>query len=155
MNGFERPPLRVNRNFFYESENIFKLLEIALGICCAIFNAQCFPNDVVLRCTYTMHSVTQLFSVVCVNAFFLVTTTALVLCNLFGVVDSYYKFNFPVVERRVYLLTVIMYIVSLIMVIAAISQSRFVSAWVFPLIFTALTTVTYVYDLIRKYDGSP
>ncbi|EYB96289.1 hypothetical protein Y032_0151g2797 [Ancylostoma ceylanicum] len=65
-----------------------------------------------------MHSVTQLFSIVCVNAFFLIVTTVLALCNLCGITDSFYKFNFPII------------------------------------VFTTLTTVTYAYDLICKYDGS-
>ncbi|KHJ95664.1 hypothetical protein OESDEN_04385 [Oesophagostomum dentatum] len=125
-----------------------------LGLCCAILNGLCFPNEVVLKCTNTIHSVTQLFSIICVNSFFLVVTIILALCNLCGVMDSFYKFNFPVIERKIYLLTIFMYIVSLIMVAAAISGSTFIFAWFLPLVFTLLTTITYTYDLTCRSDGS-
>ncbi|KAK6759971.1 hypothetical protein RB195_021493 [Necator americanus] len=154
MNNFERPPLQWNRNFLYERENVFKLVEIVLGSCCVMMNSLCYPNDVVLTCTNMMHSVTQLFSIVCVNVFFLIVTFVLALCNLCGITDSFYKFNFPVIEKKVYMLAVFMYLVSFIMVGSAFMVSTFVVYWFLPLVFTILTTVAYIYDLIYKHDGS-
>ncbi|ETN79277.1 hypothetical protein NECAME_02703 [Necator americanus] len=41
MNNFERPPLQWNRNFLYERENVFKLVEIVFGVTKKILTEQC------------------------------------------------------------------------------------------------------------------
>ncbi|CAJ0582739.1 unnamed protein product, partial [Mesorhabditis spiculigera] len=149
------PPLMVNRGFFEEKRNVIRVCQIVVGIYCALANAYCFPNDLFRECSHLYHSFPQVFSIVCVNVFFCVLTTVMVIFDVFGVSQAYYKYNFHLMERLFSTLAAAVYCISALFLLMALFQSTFVIQWLFTLMGTALNTALYIYDAVDRFKNDP
>ncbi|CAI4225684.1 unnamed protein product [Auanema sp. JU1783] len=150
---YSGPPIRFNRGFWDDKLNRLKLAQIFLGIAAAIFNSYCFPNSLWGFCTYRIHTFPQIFSILCVNIFFIVISSLLAFCNLLGIMDSYYKYNFPLLEKFLTTLATVMYSISSVLVFVALLTSPFIASWLLPLFFTLWTTAAYGWDSKQRWDA--
>jgi uncharacterized membrane protein YkgB len=145
------PPLRLDKSFLYDTTNRRKLIQLIFGVVALIVTLNCFPNTTFPFCTNRIHEFSQLFNIVCVNAFFFVVTALLTLAHLFSMPDAYYHYNFPLLEKFFCTLAAGMYAIAVCVVLAAIARSQFAFAWMLDLTATSAVFVVYLIDCLSRW----
>uniref|UniRef100_A0A8R1HTI9 Uncharacterized protein n=1 Tax=Caenorhabditis japonica TaxID=281687 RepID=A0A8R1HTI9_CAEJA len=144
------PPLMLNRAFFERKENLLKILQLILGFINIFTNYWCYPNQHFLYCGERYFTSAQVFQLVVFNGFCLCLTFSLIIANIAGVYDAYYKTNPYVLERYLIYLQTFLYTVAYITLVVDFESNPYAKAFAIPLISTTLTLLAYVVDAMMQ-----
>ncbi|EFO89829.1 hypothetical protein CRE_07419 [Caenorhabditis remanei] len=140
------PPLMLNRAFFERKENFLKILQLIFGFINIFTNYWCYPNPHFVYCGERYFTSSQVFQLVVFNGFCLFLTLSMILANIAGAYDAFYKTNPYLLERYLVFLQTFLYTVACITLIVDYENSPYAKAFTVPLISTTFTLLAYVID---------
>lgn len=144
------PPLMLNRAFFERKQNLLKIFQLIFGFITLFTNYWCYPNQHFLYCGERYFTSSQVFQLVVFNGFCLFLTFSMILANVAGAYDAFYKTNPYVLERYLVFLQTFLYTVSYITLIVDYENNPYAKSFSIPLIFTTLTLLAYVIDSVMQ-----
>ncbi|CAI2356467.1 unnamed protein product [Caenorhabditis sp. 36 PRJEB53466] len=145
------PPLMLNRAFFERKENWLKIIQFTLGFINLFTNYWCYPNQHFLFCGERYFTSAQVFQLVVFNGFCLCLTFVLLVGNISGAYDAYYKTNPYVLERYLVYLQTFLYTVAYITLIVDFETNPYAKAFVIPLVSTTFTFLAYSIDSLMQF----
>ncbi|CAA91762.1 uncharacterized protein CELE_R07A4.2 [Caenorhabditis elegans] len=144
------PPLMLNRAFFERKENFLKILQLIFGFINLSANYWCYPNQHFLYCGERYFTSSQVFQLIVFNGFCLFLTLSLVVANVTGAYDAFYKTNPYVLERYLVFLQTFLYTVAYVTLIVDYENNPYAKAFAIPLISTTFTLLAYIIDSIMQ-----
>uniref|UniRef100_A0A1I7U134 Uncharacterized protein n=1 Tax=Caenorhabditis tropicalis TaxID=1561998 RepID=A0A1I7U134_9PELO len=140
------PPLMLNRAFFERKENLLKIFQLIFGFITLLVNYWCYPNQHFLYCGERYFTSSQVFQLVVFNGFCLFLTFSMILANVAGAYDAFYKTNPYVLERYLVFLQTFLYTVSFITLLVDFESNPYAQSNAFPVISTTFILLAYVID---------
>ncbi|CAO4384163.1 unnamed protein product [Caenorhabditis nigoni] len=144
------PPLMLNRAFFERKENWLKVLQLVFGFITFLTNYWCYPNPHFLYCGDRYFTSSQVFQLAVFNGFCLFLTFSLIIANVAGAYDAFYKTNPYLLERYLVYLQTFLYSVAYIALVVDYENSPYAKAFTIPLISTTFTLLVYVIDALMQ-----